>query len=304
MKSKEIPLISIIMPVFNAGDFLWEALESIGSQTFRNFEILAVDDGSSDESLIILKAYAKRDKRLKIFHTPKNHGLSHAANIAISHSKSEFIARFDADDIMPSDRLEMQVEFLQQNPDIVVVGGQCALINDDGKFISKKLFPLVDESIRKMSFLAMSLQAGSMMVNRKLIPRDFTYYTSQYRYAEDHELLFKLMQFGKVANLNETLLYYRQHGENSTKISSPKGVFGSVFKIRQQALKRGFYPGLLPILMNYFEYGIISLVPEKAIPILFSLARGTRSTTNNIKSFINFSGFLPRFSRAVSSYIL
>ncbi len=286
-KVNKQPLVSVIMPVYNAGEFLVEALESVFNQSFSDFEIIAVDDGSRDDSLRILRDLAKKDTRLRVFRNKENYGLGRAANLAISKAKGKFLTRFDADDLMPENRLKKQVKFLQKNSNVVAVGGQCLLIDEEGKVIGEKTFPLEGQEIKQKAFIMMSLQAGSMMINKELLPRDFLFYGKNYRYAEDHELLFKLFGFGKVANLPEVLLFYRQHQKNSVKKVSPKKVFRSIFSIRQKAIKKyGYDPGLQGMIINYLQKIVVELLPDEYICLLFEILRGMKKIEVQAEKFL------------------
>lgn len=297
------PLVSVIMPVYNAGDFLRQTIKSILDQSYTNFEILAVDDGSTDDSYEILQGFAKGDKRVRVFSYKYNRGLSFAANLAIKKAKGDFIARFDADDLMPKDRLGKQVNYLTANKDILAVGGQCLLIDDNDKIIGEKKFPLTDHEIKESGFYLMSLQAGSMMINRKKLPENFTYYNSKYRYAEDHELLFKLFQYGKVANLPDVLLFYRQHESNSIKQVNSKSVFKSICAIRFNAIKRGYQPSIRSFTICLLQLIIVNLIPEKLIPMVFAILRGTAQPLQVSKRYLQWNSIFPRFYQSVRNYL-
>lgn len=269
------PLVSVIMPVYNAGKFLVEAIKSIRNQTYENWELLAVNDGSTDNSWPVLQKLAKKDKRIRLFDLKGNFGLGYAANFAINKSRGKFLARFDADDIMPKNRLKLQVNYLISHPEILAVGGQCVLINDKNQNLGKKIFPLTDNKIRKMAFSTMSLQAGSMMINRSKLPKNFKYYSVSHLYFEDHELLFKLLLLGNVANLSEILLYYRQHNENSTKKVKIKRVFFSILRLRIKAVLNGLAPDFKGVMINIVQLILISLLPEKMIERLYFFLRIT-----------------------------
>ena len=271
----KLPLVSIIMPVYNAGDFLVEAIESIRKQTYENWELLAINDGSTDNSLLLLKRMAKKDSRIRVYSLKENLGLGMAANLAIQKSKGKYLARFDADDLMPKNRLQLQVNYLINHPEILVAGGQCVMINEKNRILGKKDFPLVDSEIRKTAFMTMSLQAGSMVIDRSKLPKDFKYYSVSHHYFEDHELLFKLLLLGKTANLPQTLLYYRQHNENTIKKVKIKKIFFSLLNLRIKAFIGGLSPDLNGVLVNVAQLILVSLLPEKMIEKLYFFLRIT-----------------------------
>jgi len=277
------PLVSIIMPVYNAGGFLVTAIESIKNQTYENWELIAVNDGSTDNSFVILKRLAKKDKRIRVFSLKENQGVGAAANLAIRKARGKFLARFDADDLMPKNRLQLQINYLKIHPEILAVGGQCVIIDEKNRLLGKKTFPINDDKIRKMSFITMSLQAGSMMINRSKLPKDFKYYSVKHHYFEDHELLFKLLLLGKVANLSQTLLYYRQHNENTIKKIRIKKIFFSLLKLRIKAMFNGLSPDYQGVIANIVQLILVSVLPEKFIEKLYFFLRITISKLFIIK---------------------
>jgi glycosyltransferase involved in cell wall biosynthesis len=265
------------MPVYNAGEFLREAVNSVFDQSFHNFEIIAVDDGSTDNSYKILKELSKKDNRLKIYKNRKNLGVSKTANIAISKSIGQFLARLDADDYMPSDRLEKQVNFLRDNPFIVVVGGQVELVTKQGLPIVNKQFPLNHKEILKMAFEAMPIQQGAMMINKSKLPTNFKFYKDNLKTAEDLELLFRLFRYGQAANIPDTLLYYRQHGNSISQAECPKEIFKTTYKIRRRYYFQYMDKvGILPIVLSELEHLLVSVLPESLIYPIYYFWRGIK----------------------------
>ena len=123
------PVITVVMPIFNAERFLREAIESVLAQTFGDFELLAINDGSTDRSLDMLNELARRDSRIRVISRP-NKGISATRNEGTKLGRGEFIAAIDADDISMPIRFETQVRFLREHPDHVAVGGR----GDRGRF--------------------------------------------------------------------------------------------------------------------------------------------------------------------------
>ena len=134
------PLISVIMPVYNAANFLPQAIESILNQTYSHFEFIIIDDASKDNSWKIIKQYARKDNRIHAFKNHINLGVSLTSNIGISKAKGKYLVRMDADDISFSDRIEKELKFLLNNPSVVAVGGQCIIIDEYNHSIGKKTF--------------------------------------------------------------------------------------------------------------------------------------------------------------------
>ncbi len=275
MKDKK-PLVSIVMPVYNAGNFLLEAIKSLQNQTFQNWELIMVDDCSTDNSWAILKNLAKEDKRIRIYQVKTHGGVACAANLALAKAKGDLIARMDADDISLPWRIEKQVKFLQNHPKAIALGGQCELINQAGEIIGKKQFPLENSQIKKMIFWSIPLQQPTLMVNRKLLPKDFKWYEKEFNVAEEVELLFKLFQYGEVFNLPETVLFYRIHGKN-TSLQNPKRTFLLTFKTRMKAIsKYGYQPTISGFLLNLIQFSLIILLPSQWIFPIYSFIRGMK----------------------------
>lgn len=275
MKKKK-PLISIVMPVYNAGNFLVEAIKSIQNQTYQNWELIAVDNRSTDNSWQILQDSRKNDKRVKIYRNDENQGVAHTTNLALTKVKGQFIARMDADDVSLPWRLEKQVAFLQKHPEAVAVGGQCELINQDNEIIGEKRFPTGHSDIKKMMFCSIPLQQPTMMVNRKLLPQSLIWYEDNLDVAEEVELLFKFFKYGKVYNLPETVLQYRLHG-NNISLQNPKHTFYLTFKSRLRSIfKHDYRPTLLGLITTISQFFLVTLLPNKLIFPVYVLIRGIK----------------------------
>jgi len=271
-KRSKNSLVSIVVPVFNASDYLVATLDSILKQTHSDFELICVDDASTDDSYLILKQYAAMDSRIKVYKNAYNKGVSKTANFAISKAKSNFIARIDADDLMYETRIQKQVNFLIKNPSVVVVGGQVKLIDRKGRFIGNKNFPINHKEIYNVMYTAMSLQQGAMMVNTNLLPKNFDWYNGV-RTAEEVKLFFRLFKYGKFANLPDYVLKYRQYGE-STSLKNAKKTFKITYRTRKRAVKDyGYKPTFKAKVVNELQNIVITLLPSKLIYPLFLRTR-------------------------------
>ncbi|MDD4353774.1 MAG: glycosyltransferase family A protein, partial [Candidatus Nanoarchaeia archaeon] len=124
--------ISVIMSAYNTERYIAEAIESILNQTFKDFEFIIIDDGSTDDSLKIIKRYVKKDRRIKLIHNKKNIGLTKSLNKGLKIAKGQYIARMDADDISLPQRFQIQYDFLEKNKDIFLIGTTAFLIDDKG----------------------------------------------------------------------------------------------------------------------------------------------------------------------------
>lgn len=277
MKNKK-PLITVYMPVFNAAKFLDQSIQSILQQTFTDFEFIIIDDASTDNSWKIIKSYAKTDKRIVAIKNHINLGVSLTSNIAISKSNGQFLARMDADDISFPTRFEKQIKFLKKHPKNIAVGGQCLVIDQDNQIIGNKNFPTDFKKLSKMIFWAVPIQQPSMMVNLKLLPKDFVWYSPNKTSAEEIDLMFRFMLYGQINNLSENLLYYR-HLDTSLSHRDPKKTFSLTIKSRIAALKMGFKPNILAILINISQIIVVSILPNYFINQVWSLLRGINKSS-------------------------
>lgn len=221
-------LVSVIMPVYNAEKYLRLAIESILKQTYRNFELIITDDGSTDRSLDIISEYAKKDDRIVII-SRKNRGLVYTLNEAINIAKGEYIARMDADDVCHKSRLEKQVELLNEQTDIYIVGTNFNLIFEEDVSEQHRNtminFCNVLNSYELKGHNAVqryNLLHATWMVRKKLF--DYIGQYKEYKATEDAEFLFRAMTQGfKISKIPISLYEYRIRTESKSNIDFIKG---------------------------------------------------------------------------------
>ena len=208
-------LISIIIPTYKNSDFLEETLKSIFKSSYHNFEIILVDDHSPAADFKSIEKIAKSFKsdKIKIIRKEINGGPGLARNTGIENSLGEYIAFIDADDLMEKNRLEIQVEALENGYDIV--GSLATKINEKGEKIGEMNYPpKEDADIKKYSCLHSPFITSSVMFKKSLLGKDrFT----KLRYAEDYELWTNLIYKGKAKNIDKRLISYRIHENQTTK---------------------------------------------------------------------------------------
>lgn len=209
------PLISVIMPAYNAEMYLREAVDSILSQTYSHFELIIVNDGSTDGTADILEHYRKFDKRVRII-TQKNKGLVVTLNDTIrQHAKSNYIARMDADDISLPRRFEWQIAAFKANPKVVLVGGSFEIMNEFGEFQYNDLVPSRDADIRRMLHLYNPLAHGSVMFKRDAFEKAGGY-SDKVGPTEDFDLWCRLAHVGEVAGIPHAIFRWRQNPQGIT----------------------------------------------------------------------------------------
>lgn len=205
--------VSVIMPVYNAEKYLDEAITSILRQTYTNFELIIVNDGSTDSSLQIIRYYAGSDKRIRIIDRP-NKGLIASLNEAIDIAKGDYIARMDADDCSLSVRFEKQVAYLSEhNADLV--GGHYLDMNSAGKIVNTTIVPVGREALIACLALRPPFAHGSVMFRRSFWVNNGMKYGQRFKEAEDYALWQEFYTKGaRLANIDEFIFKYRQHGES------------------------------------------------------------------------------------------
>lgn len=209
--NKPKPLVSILMPVNNAQDHLYGALESILLQKYQNIEVIAIDDDSKDNSLKILRKFRKTDKRIKIHKNLNKYGLRASLNLALKKSKGEFIAFMPEDGRNYVDRVGKQVSFLLNNPQVAVVGSQCTFVNKNGKVVSKTSLPTHPDKLDSNLTKGGPFIFGSLMINKLALPKDLLYFEYEEKPAIFAAILMKACKYTKIANLEEALIFCPEH---------------------------------------------------------------------------------------------
>ena len=217
------PKVSVIMPVYNGEKFLSESIESLLNQTYKDFELLLINDGSTDTSLSIINNYQKKDDRIKVI-SRGNKGLVASLNEGIELSQGEFIARMDADDVCFEDRFAKQVELLEKRPDIDIVGSKVELIGDvieENKERSAFCLNIDFDEERIYEILMVywyclahpSLMFRKSVINRIGFYRDYT--------CEDFDLLLRAVTNGcKIYKIGDKLIKYRKHNRSKSYLDN------------------------------------------------------------------------------------
>jgi cellulose synthase/poly-beta-1,6-N-acetylglucosamine synthase-like glycosyltransferase len=213
------------MSVYNGGRYLRPAVESILGQSFTDFELLVVEDGSTDNSPAILAEYAAADGRLRIISNESNIGLTRSLNKGVALARGEIIARQDADDLSASDRLARQIAFLDERPEVGLVGTLTQVIDAEGRPLAREHFPIAlsNEAIQRQLLSQNCICHGSVMFRRSLLalvgPYDETVGP-----VEDYDLWLRLAEVTELANLDARLYAYRDHDEAVTERRHPEVV--------------------------------------------------------------------------------
>jgi glycosyltransferase involved in cell wall biosynthesis len=207
------PKISVLLPVYNGGKFLKESIDSVLSQSYKDFELLIIDDDSKDNTEEIIKSYT--DARIKYF--KKAHtGLIGSLNLGLEKANGEFIARQDADDISDITRLEKQIDLFNKDPELILIGSYATKIDEFGEQAGELNYPPLDwEGIKKYSILHNPFIHPTVMFKKDIIKKVGGY--KNFKHIEDYELWTRVIYKYKAANIPEPLLKYRVHTGQVTK---------------------------------------------------------------------------------------
>ena len=208
------PLVSVVMSVYNGEKYLTEAIESILSQTFHDFEFIIINDGSIDNTAAILERYARGDSRIHIYHQ-ENKGLIASLNKGCALAQGKYIARMDADDVALQHRFRAQVDFLEDRPDVALLGSAITLIDSEGRQHRITRYPTTDRSIRRVLRHGNCFAHPTVMMRRQAVS-DVGGYRECFSPAEDYDLWLRLADRFEMANLAEPLLLYRIHSRQAT----------------------------------------------------------------------------------------
>ncbi len=250
--------ISVVMSCYNNEDTIQDAVNSILEQRFPSFELLVVNDGSSDGTKEKLDSI--NDLRLIIIDNPENIGLTRSLNIAISLSNGRYIARQDADDVSMSGRLQKQFNHMEEHPDVAVLGTGRATLDERGKMLSSLLLseePTFTDLLKSNCFVH-----GSVMMRKKIL-NDVGSYNEDFRFTQDYELWLRIAEKHRVMNLQEPLYGVRRHNNRVTLTSLPKAVL-------YRLLAKNMYQGKV-------SPEIMSGIQEQGIEVYYDyLCKGDR----------------------------
>lgn len=206
------PLVSVVLPVYNGENFLREAIQSILDQSFSNYELLIINDASTDNSEQVILHF--EDSRIVYLKNEKNLGLIGALNRGLNIACGKYIARMDQDDISHPKRFERQVQFMETNMNVVLCGMQGEILQTGEAY----QVPLEDNEIRASMLFGSPFIHPVVMIRRETLVQHSLKYDLKYFHAEDYGLWVNLSFVGKLANLPEVGIYYRKHGMQYTKV--------------------------------------------------------------------------------------
>ena len=202
-----MPVVSVVMAVYNGEAHLRETVASVLNQTLTDFECLIIDDGSTDATADILAALT--DSRIVVMRNQQNEGLPYSLNRGLDHAQGTYIARLDVGDLSVPDRLEKQAQFLEAHPEVGIVGSWSQLIDESGNDVRIERFPLHDLDIRWTLLLRNPFLHPAVMLRRSVLEKHCLRYEPTFRAAQDYELLTRVLEYTQGANLSDVLVAYR-----------------------------------------------------------------------------------------------
>ena len=231
---KREPLVSIVMPIYNSETYLDEAILSIIHQTYKNWELLIINEfGSNEEGKRIINRYAAIDSRIRLIQNSERLGIAESLNEGLRQAKGEYIARMDGDDISLPERIEKQVEFMESNNDILLCGVQVEVFGSEKWDWKLETDPA---RIRTDALFYSPCVHPTILFRRDVINKYNVFYNKDYKASEDYDFFTRILEFGEIANLKEVLFKYRLYGTNATYINNNIG-----FKIYSDVMERHFH---------------------------------------------------------------
>jgi glycosyltransferase involved in cell wall biosynthesis len=288
--------ITLIMPAYNAAKYVATALDSIIDQTVLPDECIVVDDGSTDHTAEIIKKYSSQYRFIRLLSLPPKTGTERrtakALNAALNEAHYEFIAWMDADDVCLPERLEHQLNFLQQHKDVVACGTQAVAFHDAWYKPTHKLqLPVEDEWLKLFCLRQSPFFQSAAMVRKSFLHAHALHYNEQFEYAEDYDFFSRVAQKGKVANLPEFTLRYRMHGEQSIKHASFESAVIAVIQRNVKELLGQCSDEVLQLLNHRTTLTVDELIAsfDTATSLQHELKQKTHFSEKVIDAFIAYS---------------
>ena len=272
---KRRPLISVVMPAYNVQDYIGRAIESILNQTLKDFELIIINDASTDKTLSIIKEYSKRDSRIRIINNKRNLQIAESLNKAIRTARSNIIARMDADDFSFPNRLEIQYELLNSNQEIAIVGADMIVVNQKGGEIFERKYPASSIELKKIMF-KYSPFAHPVVMFRKDVFEKFGGYNRDLVPCEDIDLWFKIGSEYKFASVPMPLLKYTLITKSSNR-KKLRNLEVLNFKIRLNAIKKyGYKPNIYDLLYNFLQFITLWVMPNELRVLVYNFLRSNK----------------------------
>ena len=225
------PRVSVIMPVYNCAAYIKESVASILTQTFSDFELIIIDDHSTDGTYEYLQTLA--DSRIVLIQKPQNSGYAVSLNMGLGRAKGEYIARMDGDDIALPERFARQVSLMDSKPEVLVCGTNYQLLGSD----TIVQMPQTNEAAKVVAIMNVPVAHPTAFIRRSVLIQHQLRYNEQLEPTEDYDLWTRILEIGKIENLPEVLLLYRKHSEQES-ITKYKRLVEVSTEIRKRQLNK------------------------------------------------------------------
>lgn len=270
------PRVSVLMPAYNASSYIGEAIQSIINQSYKDWELIIADDASTDSTPSILADWEKKDRRIRVLHNTTNLNISKNRNKLISHAKGEYIAWQDADDVSLTHRLERQVDYMENHPEVGICGGYLELFTGN-RILGVRRYPENDAELRQLVFRYAVVSQPAAIIRRKCFEElgdfDPTIPLSQ---AEDLDMALRIGSRYKFANLQERVIRYRVHPASATFKKQRQMEINTIVIRRKYADGYGYSMSVWDKIYNVAQYLSIFIIPPKIKIWLFSLIRDSK----------------------------
>lgn len=268
------PTVSVLMAVYNGQDHLRQALDSVLGQTFVDWELVVVDDGSTDATAAILADYAQREPRLRVV-KQANAGQTRALNLGLGLARGKYIARLDADDVMCRERLAQQVAYMHAHRDVVLLGTAVELIDEHGQRLCTYVLPTGERRLRRLLIRDNPFAHPSVMMRRGVV-QWVGGYNDRFQICQDYDLWIRLARVGRLQNLAKPLTELRIHSQKMTW-TRKREESAETLAIRWEAVRRGWYP---PLELRHLLKPLVTVcLPGSAICLMLARRRRTLKGT-------------------------
>lgn len=200
-------MVSVLLATHNDEKYIKEAIDSVINQTYRDFELIIIDDGSSDRTAEIISSYD--DERIIFIKNGQNMGLPYSLNKGMEMARGEYIARMDGDDICFPQRLQKQLEYMEQHPEITMCGANRLDFSEKGKKSAKRFFPEESEALKVRLLFGNPIAHSSWFIRKDDFLKHHFRYDEDFRYSQDYELIYRILKSCKIACVQTILLKYR-----------------------------------------------------------------------------------------------
>lgn len=265
------PLVSVVIPAYNAEAYIAESLESILNQSYDNIEVLVIDDHSTDRTLDICKALALTDSRVRIISNEKNVGIGANRERGIQQSKGTYICWQDADDISLPDRVESQVAFLELHPHVGIVGGYITFFNEEGDGVTRK-YSQEDKTLRRNIFRYNPVAQPASMMRRECFDR-VGGYDPQYRLSEDLDMQFRIGELYEFGNVQKAVIKYRQTQSSLTAANLKKMELATLAIRKKYRYSKAYHYTFIDALYNLAQRASLNM-PINVRMAIFKIIRG------------------------------